>query len=362
MTDTGINTTIRLIISSSESESDNQDLILENKREIFLGRSPSTDVPLQNPAVSGVHARIVLEDREFFIEDLNSRNGTILNGERLLPKQKKLLRSGDVIKIHPFTIQFFNGLAVYEQSPPSESTSVIREDMLRNVLGGLFGAEDNPPKLIVISGQASVEQFELKGIHVEFKLGRAPHCDLVIHDENVSREHALIRRDPTGVFIRDLNSRNGVYINGQRITRNQEYRLNDRDEISLGIVTLLFSDPAGAEISKKVEEVVSPELDQPKVSVPPPATPPPDTEAAESPDGFGESGEQQMAGEGEPEGDTSPAEAQGDSEEGEGGEAQAEGEGAEATPSDSGLTTTHIAIIVSVVVLVIAVVLLLILM
>jgi hypothetical protein len=63
-------------------------------------------------------------------------------------------------------------------------------------------------------------------------VGRAPTCQVVIADPLVSREHALIRIGPDDVFIEDLGSANGVYVNNVRIF--EPYQLCDGDRILVG--------------------------------------------------------------------------------------------------------------------------------
>jgi hypothetical protein len=63
-------------------------------------------------------------------------------------------------------------------------------------------------------------------------IGRAPTCDVIIADPLVSREHALIRIGPTEVFIEDLQSANGVYVNNVRIF--EPHQLCDGDRILVG--------------------------------------------------------------------------------------------------------------------------------
>jgi len=67
-----------------------------------------------------------------------------------------------------------------------------------------------------------------------YTLGRAESCDFVLQDPNklVSRYHAEIRVDNGNAHIRDLGSKNGTFVSGERIS--QGYReLEDRDVITL---------------------------------------------------------------------------------------------------------------------------------
>jgi hypothetical protein len=63
-------------------------------------------------------------------------------------------------------------------------------------------------------------------------IGRAPTCEVVIQDPLVSREHALIRIKADDVFIEDIRSANGVYVNNVRIF--EPHQLCDGDRILVG--------------------------------------------------------------------------------------------------------------------------------
>ncbi len=64
-------------------------------------------------------------------------------------------------------------------------------------------------------------------------IGRAPENDIVVEDPGVSRQHAGIRQDTVGYWIKDMGSRNGTFINGNRV-RGEGQRLNHMDRIELG--------------------------------------------------------------------------------------------------------------------------------
>ena len=66
----------------------------------------------------------------------------------------------------------------------------------------------------------------------ELIIGRSRQCDIVLPSENVSRRHARIRTGPSGLIIEDLQSANGVFVNGRRIFEAVE--LADQDVIRLG--------------------------------------------------------------------------------------------------------------------------------
>jgi hypothetical protein len=72
-------------------------------RALRLGRSPDNDIILRDPATSGHHARVERRGDQFWIVDLGSTNGTLVNGE---PIQEKELSNGDRITIGQNSVNF----------------------------------------------------------------------------------------------------------------------------------------------------------------------------------------------------------------------------------------------------------------
>jgi hypothetical protein len=70
---------------------------------VTLGRAPDNDVVVADPATSGRHGRIEVRAGSFWISDLGSTNGTLVNGEPVIEKQ---LADGDLIAIGQNTIRF----------------------------------------------------------------------------------------------------------------------------------------------------------------------------------------------------------------------------------------------------------------
>jgi predicted component of type VI protein secretion system len=74
-----------------------------NKERITIGRRPENDIQIDNLGVSGQHAAIVTVGNDFFLEDLKSTNGTLLNGQLA---EKQLLKNNDVVEIGKHKLKF----------------------------------------------------------------------------------------------------------------------------------------------------------------------------------------------------------------------------------------------------------------
>ena len=72
-------------------------------------------------------------------------------------------------------------------------------------------------------------------------IGRDPTNDLVIEHKLASRRHARFEKDDVGFYIRDLESTNGTFVNGQRI--QGAYLLRNNDEVWIGDTVIVFRDP-----------------------------------------------------------------------------------------------------------------------
>lgn len=101
--------------------------LVTDKKEIAIGRDTANDLCIDNLAASSRHARVFKgPDDKYAIEDLNSTNGTMVNGKEIMTQA---LNNNDQIKIGKHTIQviYKEGDAFKDQTPnrATESTYVL---------------------------------------------------------------------------------------------------------------------------------------------------------------------------------------------------------------------------------------------
>ncbi|MDP2451632.1 MAG: FHA domain-containing protein [Polaromonas sp.] len=89
------------------------------KDRTSLGRRPYNDIVIDNLAVSGEHAVLQMSGNEVFVEDLNSTNGTYLNGKAV---KKQQLNNGDTVEIGKYKIKYVNEAA----SAGFEKTMILK--------------------------------------------------------------------------------------------------------------------------------------------------------------------------------------------------------------------------------------------
>lgn len=118
----------------------------------------------------------------------------------------------------------------------SDSGNVTSKTLVNATLDELLVPKLGPGQacLIVIRGRSVGQMLELKQLPAV--LGRAPDVDLPIDDIAVSRRHAQVEQGPEGFSIRDLDSTNGVFVNGLRVRHKL---LRDGDRIQVGTTTIL---------------------------------------------------------------------------------------------------------------------------
>lgn len=210
------------------------------EESISIGRMEDNAVVLKSNGISRQHARIVRMGEDFFILDLDSGNGTSLNGTELRPNEKNLLRNNDLISIENFDLRFHTTDEMFEKSYNEEITDsdIIEVKLLKKVLRALD--KETVPSLEVLNGVAEGKKIFFSDEMNELVIGRDPDCELSINEFVISRKHAKISKRWGGIIIRDLESKNGSFVNNRRIV---EEFLHDGDRIALGTIVLLFRNP-----------------------------------------------------------------------------------------------------------------------
>ena len=128
------------------------------KDKTTLGRRPYNDIVIDNLAVSGEHAVLQMVGADVFIEDLNSTNGTYINGKAV---KKQLLTHNDTVEIGKYKIKF-----MVEDGTDYEKTMIMKPGARAPAPGaqpsgfggsgfGSLGASTTPASIRVLNGAAA---------------------------------------------------------------------------------------------------------------------------------------------------------------------------------------------------------------
>jgi pSer/pThr/pTyr-binding forkhead associated (FHA) protein len=188
------------------------------KDEVKIGRSPDNDIAIENLAVSRHHASLRKVSDHYVVEDMNSANGTYVNGVRVT---KTEVLDKDVITIGKHKLHF------YAQDKEEEPEPAGAMDYAQKTM--VVAPEPVMIACLRVHGKQEDEVYELA--KVETRIGRAADNDVRLGDWFVSKHHAMIIRKGMIYVLRDLASWRHTFVNGQMV---QEQPLKMGDEIQFG--------------------------------------------------------------------------------------------------------------------------------
>ena|SRR5450432_792040 len=212
-----------------------------NKERYTIGRLPDNDIRIDNAAVSGHHSLIINILNDSFLEDLNSTNGTYVNGKLI---KKHALQHGDVITVGHHQLRFVED---DEQQDEFEKTMVIQPsarpvEKLRAAAEVVSGGAVTGKSRALADGAAAVKKAKLQVLSGAFA-GR-----------EVELTKALTTLGRPGIQVAAITRRSDTYyivhvdsgkpddfplLNGTPIGA-QATKLNDNDVIQLAGVKMGF--------------------------------------------------------------------------------------------------------------------------
>src|SRR5271167_2701456 len=225
-----------------------------NKERYTIGRLPDNDIRIDNPAVSGHHSLIINILNDSFLEDLNSTNGTYVNGKLI---KKHAMQHGDVITVGHHQLRFVDSQDGETEQDEFEKTMVITpssqgEDRIRRVSAAVdqaakaiaakrpaptptpghgAGVPENATalpkaKLQVLSGAFAGRELELTkalttlgrpGVQVAAITRRSEGYFIVHVDSGKENDYPQVNGVPIGPQARRLNDNDVVQLAGVKM-------------------------------------------------------------------------------------------------------------------------------------------------
>lgn len=185
------------------------------KDRTTLGRRPYNDIVIDNLAVSGEHAVLQMSGSEVFLEDLNSTNGTYVNGKAI---KKQQLQNGDTVEIGKYKIKFVHegGNAAYEKtavintSRPAEGSidtaPPVGNAAIKVMSGAASGREVPLVKVVTTIGKPGVTVAAIT---------RRPHGYVIALVEGATKP--TVNGDPVGSEATHLRDGDMIELAGTRM-------------------------------------------------------------------------------------------------------------------------------------------------
>ena len=206
---------------------------------LWLGRDPSCQIVFEASAimVSRRHAQVRPENGSFVIDDNNSFNGTLVNGQRI---------SSVTPLYHGDDIQLGLGGPILRFDSPGRSApagaSLPGQRSVSNQIAASLSSASVSSKTMVFnlerntSGKTEGDQPQLLmsltfGGKKELSIGRGESNDIKLDGLQISTRHARLVQSGAETVIDDLGSTNGVYVNGARVSRQT---VAESDAVQIG--------------------------------------------------------------------------------------------------------------------------------
>jgi pSer/pThr/pTyr-binding forkhead associated (FHA) protein len=198
---------------------------------LTIGRKADNTLAIEDPAVSGHHARIVKVQAVFFLEDLKSTNGTAVNSQ---PITRHQLHDADVITIGQHRLVFQENVTA-STAAPAPSVDLDRTMVLR----GTDRTPDGPAltaKVLIAAGKTDRLEYPLtKQVNV---IGSQDRAVIRLTGWFAPKSAATIARRGHCYSISPSQGTKSLLINGTDVVGQQD--LNDGDQIEVAGVKLTF--------------------------------------------------------------------------------------------------------------------------
>jgi pSer/pThr/pTyr-binding forkhead associated (FHA) protein len=254
----------KLILSLNSAFLGEHDL---DKDLLTIGRRHTNDIHIDNLAVSGSHAVVRTIGKDSFLEDLDSTNGTIVNGK---PIKKHILQHGDVIELGKYQLKYVseaevNASAIGGGSDDFEKTMIIRSPAVKPAAPPSPPEPESTPEPAIAPPPAANATFQntttVQAIlkqdtppepvqeaapvgHIQVLSGPSAGRELVLNKALITLgkpgvQVAVITRRPHGYFVTHVEGASHPMVNGQTVGA-QAYELKDHDVIELAGVKMEF--------------------------------------------------------------------------------------------------------------------------
>lgn len=186
--------------------------VLLAKPSVKLGRNASCDIVIREKEVSREHALLLFDGKHFVLEDLKSKNGTIVDGEKI---SKQILYKNHVLEFSDIKMKFVLHAKENSRSLQNTADAFTARDLGKTRSSSQQGdcLTGHLSYLENVNGEKETYILVLN----ELLIGRDASNDIILDDPLISRTQCIMSVHDSRFYIQDFQSLNGTYINGRRI-------------------------------------------------------------------------------------------------------------------------------------------------
>jgi pSer/pThr/pTyr-binding forkhead associated (FHA) protein len=234
---------------------------------VVIGRGLGCEVRLPDPSVSQRHASLRVDGSEYTLVDEGSTNGTFVGDVRLSPYAPRTLRNGDVVRVGRVWLE-----VRIDQTPATRDLQAATRDLAFKLVADAMRAvgDDVSPRVRIVEGPDRDRVLVLADDGRAYVAGRGEECDFVLDDIDASRQHAQFVRRAGTVLVRDLRSKNGVWLGGTSLPYERDVVWRGPTMLRAGQNVMAIEEPV-AEVLAELES--APDEALPGEGAPPPPPP-----------------------------------------------------------------------------------------
>ena len=206
------------------------------KDKTTLGRRPYNDIVIDNLAVSGEHAVLQMVGQDVFIEDLNSTNGTYINGKAV---KKQLLAHNDTVEVGKYKIKF-----MVDDGTDYEKTMIMKPGAMSGAAGAGYTSTGRTSGFGGLSSAASAASGNVGPATIRVMNGAAAGREVVLTKvvTTVGKpgvQVASITKRPTGYVLAHVEGASRPTVNSTPLT-GETISLKNGDVIELAGTQMQF--------------------------------------------------------------------------------------------------------------------------
>ena len=210
------------------------------KERLTIGRKPHNDIQIDNLAISGEHAAIVTILNDSFLEDMNSTNGTLVNGQAI---KKHFLRNLDVVELGKYKLKYMSDVPASGNTQADfEKTMILRPgvnrapDLKRSFTDTQAGLPKPPAAAVSTPAAPSAAIQLLNGGNAGKELELTKTLTTL---GKTGMQVAVIAKRPHGFFITHVEGTQFPIVNGESLDA-QAHPLKDHDVIEIAGIKMEF--------------------------------------------------------------------------------------------------------------------------